>query len=421
MPKSAVIPSGPWSHNLPTFTPRFEPKDFLPDQRPLETRLRKFTPTRLFHSVAQLVAGANQEGYSHALLEVFEPDLPAEEVPAKSALCRARKKVSFRFFESAFDQQVHRFDPHRATFRGLIIYSIDGQMQTLPRTDDVTDAGYTGRAIGDYRESYTPRAYLTHCYDVLSGVSKDLRFGPDLNEIRDALEMIGKLEKNSLTLYDRLYFHEALAQSHRKAGNYYLARCKRNATRAVDEFYTDKWRKKKTVQIGKEIVHLIKIWNPGTGEWDVYATNLDRSWRSPKLIIKLYRLRWAVETSFFELTAIAKVEQWHSKFINGIMQELFTLFWLINYTKIQLFFRARTIRNPLRDEYRKPNFKLLFNYVRKRLHPLFQRVQGVLDGFQSVAKRSTEKRRCLSRRHPRELKGPASPYPYNNTVWVIPS
>jgi hypothetical protein len=421
VPKSAVIPSGPWSHNLPTLQSHFEPEDFLSARRPKETRLRKFTPVRLFHTMAQLVAGANQEGYSHALLEVFEPDVPAEDVPAKSALCRLRQKVSFRFFESIFDQLVHRFDSHRTTFRGLIIYAIDGQMLTLPRTKDVMGAGYTGRAIGDYRESYMPRAYLTHCYDVLSGVSKDLRFGPDLNETRDAFEMIENLEKNSLTLYDRLYFHEALAKGHGNAGNFYLARCKKNASKEIDEFYKDSWRKKKTVKIGDETVHLIKVWNPSTNEWDVYATNLSRSWRNKKLIFKLYRLRWAVETSFFELTAIAKVEQWHSKFINGIMQELFTLFWLINYTKIQIFFRAVSRRNPLRDEYRKPNFKLLFNYIRRRLHPLFQRVQGVLDGFASVAKRSTERRKCLSRRHPREIRGPASPYPYNNTVWVIGS
>ncbi len=382
--------------------------------------MRKFTPVRLFHSVAQLVAGANHEGYAHALIEVFEPEVPTEEIPSKGAFSRIRRKVSFRFFESIFDRQIRRFDPHRATFRGLILYGIDGQMQSLPRTDDVIQAGYTGRAIGDYRESYMPRAYLTHCYDLLSGVSKDLRFGPDLNEVRDALEIIPKLEKNSLTLYDRLYFHLALLEAHEKAGNYYLARCRRNATKEVDEFYRSSWRKKKTVKIGEYDVHLIKVWNPGTKEWDVYATNLDRSWRSAKLVFKLYRLRWAVETSFFELTAIAKVEQWHSKSINGIMQELFTLFWLINYTKIQIFFRARTGRNPLRDDYRKPNFKLLFNYVRRRLHPILQRIQGVLRGFASVAKRSTERRQYLSRHHPREIKGPKSPYPYNNTVWVIP-
>jgi hypothetical protein len=278
-------------------------------------------------------------------------------------------------------------------------------------------AGFTGKAHGKYRESYMPRGYLTHAYDVLSGVTKDLQFGPRLNEVGDALSMIPKLEKASLTLYDRLYFHGALATAHGLAGNFYLARCRRNASKAIDEFYRDPWRKKKTVEIAGNTVHLIKIWNPKEKNWDVFATNLSTTWRKQKLIQKLYRLRWRVETSFFELTAVARVEQWHSKFTNGIFQELFCIFWLINYVKIQTHFRTTKQNNPLQDTYKRSNFKLVFNFILLAFPKILKRVQGVLDGLRTLIKRSTERRKHHSRCHPRELRRPASPYPRNNTLW----
>jgi IS4 transposase len=65
------------------------------------------------------------------------------------------------------------------------------------------------------------------------------------------------------------------------------------------------------------------------------------------LIFKLYRLRWQVETSFLELTAITRSEQWHSKSYNGIMQELYALMWLINATRgliVAMHLKVRTLR-----------------------------------------------------------------------------
>ncbi|MCX6128538.1 MAG: hypothetical protein NTX25_05660, partial [Proteobacteria bacterium] len=42
---------------------------------------------------------------------------------------------------------------------------------------------------------------------------------------------------------------------------------------------------------------------------------------------------------------------------------------------------------------------------------------NLLHRFQVLIKRSTETRWRRTRNHPRELRGPASPYPRNNTEW----
>ncbi len=40
------------------------------------------------------------------------------------------------------------------------------------------------------------RMYLSHAYDVLSGVTKNLCYSPALNEIANAIQMIGSFESN---------------------------------------------------------------------------------------------------------------------------------------------------------------------------------------------------------------------------------
>ena len=42
---------------------------------------------------------------------------------------------------------------------------------------------------------------------------------------------------------------------------------------------------------------------------------------------------------------------------------------------------------------------------------------NLIRDFKSLIKRSTEKRKRRSRAHPREIRSPASPYPYNNKEW----
>ena len=312
-----------------------------------------------------------------------------------------------------------KFEPHRRVFRGLRIYAIDGQQLILPRTDDIVASGYTGRATSRYSESYMPRAYLTHAYDVLSGVTKNFCFSPRLNEIADAKQMIARFEKNSLTLYDRLYFCSKLALCHLKRKNYFIFRCKKSAFPELAAFIKNKKYKKMAISYRGHNIYLVKSWNQQRKEWSVFATNLPSAWIKSKLIRNLYRLRWEVEISFKELTATTKIEQWHSKFINGILQELFCLFWLINFVKIQTYFRSKHAKNPLSDAYEKPNFKLLFNWIVSNFAKILLRIPEVLDEMQILIRKSTERRNHESRRYPREIKGPASPFPYNNTRWVI--
>lgn len=314
---------------------------------------------------------------------------------------------------------IEQYEPKRRTYKGLHIYAIDGLQMTLPRTQDVIDAGFTGRAVSKYRESYLPRMYLTHVYDVLSRVSKDLRLSNRPDEIRDAQEMVGGLEKNSLTLYDRLYISRRLMREHIKAGNYFLFRCrKKGVVKEVQEFYKSKKRKGSFVFEGT-LIHLVKVYNPKAKEDAVFATNLSREWVKKKTIRSLYSLRWEVENSFRELTETTKVQQWHSKSVNGVLQEFFATLWLINYTRIQMNLRQKSVKNPLAKDYTKSNFKVILGWINQRMGKILNKVRGILTELIDLIELTRERRKRHSRTYPRQIRGPASPYPYNNTVWNI--
>lgn len=364
----------------------------------------------------ELVGGANKEGYSHALLRVFGSP---QEAPDKAAFCRKRKQISFKFFQQCLDNLISDFEPNRLEFKGLRIYAVDGLQLHLPRTEDIIDAGYNGRAVSKYRESHQPRMYVVHGYDVLSGITKNVIEACYLDELHGARNMVKFFESNSLTLYDRLYISTGVIMAHKEAGNYFLMRARRNSFKEVEEFYSSHKQKASCIIAGVEI-QMLKVTNPRTGKTDAFITNLPRSqWVTADTIRRLYRLRWEVEVSFKDLCDTLKVEQWHSKFINGIRQEFYAIFWLINFVKIQMNKCWQRLKITLADVYLKPNLKLAINFIRDRFGKFVLRKRGLLAELKTLLENSTEKRFHESRAYPREIKSADSPYPRNNTVWNV--
>ncbi|MGE0527925.1 MAG: IS4 family transposase, partial [Bdellovibrionales bacterium] len=398
----------PSLNNIPNFDSSFQSKHLTKAFSDKEQRQRKFSPLSFFHTIIELISGTNREGYHHALIRTFgRPSL----APCKAALCKFRMKISFLFFKDILDHLLFDYESKRLTYQGLKIYAVDGWQVHLPRTDDIVNSGYNGRSVSKYRESYLPRMYLVHAYDALSGVTKDLREAPYLDEQHGAKNMVKNFERNSLTLYDRLYISTGMILAHKKAGNYFLMRARRNSFTEVRKFYRSKKQKASCVIEGV-VIQMFKIENPKTGAVDVYITNLPKMrWLTPDVVRRLYRLRWEVENSFRDLAETMKLQQWHSKTINGIRQELYATFWLMNFVKIQMNKCEKRSKVVLSDVYLKPNFKLAINFVKSRFSKIIHKSRGVLKELIVVLDMSTEKREHESRKYRRELKSPESPYP----------
>lgn len=364
----------------------------------------------------QLISGTNKEGYFHALKKAF---LTAENMPTKWALTKIRQRISFSFFRDILNDQIESFEEKVRTYRGLKIYAVDGLQVHLPRTDDIVTAGYNGRAVSKYRESYTPRMYIVHGYNVLSSITKDLVESPLLNELAGALEMIEDFGEKSLTLYDRLYICRKVIKAHAKTNNFFLMRARKSSFKAIREYFKSSRKNSKTLMVDGVKLRMYKIKNPKTGQTDVFVTNLPWAYISHDEIQKLYNLRWAVETSFKDLCDTMKMEQWHSTKINGIRQELYCHFWLMNLARMQIQKCLKIQKVVLTYEYQKPNFKFILDEIKLRIHRILEGKRGVLSDMKILVKITMEKRKHYSRSYKREIKGPASPYPYNNTVWNI--
>ena len=333
-------------------------------------------------------------------------------------MTQVRDRISYEFFKDIFEKLLHDFEDLRCSYQGLKIYAVDGLELHLPRTKDLKRHGYRGRAVSGYLDTYGLRMYACHAYDVLSGVTKAVRFSPWLDELTHAKNMVKGFGKNSLALYDRLYISAKMITAHHRGGNYFLMRAKRKSFTLIEEYYQSHSQKPKRVVIVGVPVRLFKAINPKTGKKDVFVTNLTWRWLSSQLIQRLYLRRWEVETSFKDLCDTMKIEQWHSKTLNGILQEIYATFWLMNFTRIQITKKSKKPKITLSDQYEKPNFKLLLDWMKTKLKHLLGRSFSVLRDLKKLIKISTEKRVHYKRSYPRQLRGAASPYPYNNTIWL---
>jgi hypothetical protein len=356
---------------LPSFTDKFKPKHLIGSS---ETRARKFTPQKLFLSVLNLVSGAKDEGYLHALKDTWDIDGDLKDMPAKSALTKKRGRVSFEFFKDVFDSAIADYEPHRRTWKGLHVYGTDGDQHELPRTEDILTHGYRGYPCANNMETHYPRMYVVHCYDVLGGVSRAFRYSHENDEVRLAVEIAGKLERKSLTLYDRLLVSGDLFRAHSTHGSYAIVRCHEGITFAeINEFFASN-KRNASFQIDDITIYLVKIVNPRTGAVAVFATNLPRKKFKNRDISDLYALRWECETANRDLTNTIKVEQWHSESLNGILQELYAALWLMNQARIQMTMRMRR-RCSLKSlfSYAKANFKLIADFIIDSLDDLVYR------------------------------------------------
>jgi hypothetical protein len=364
------------------------------------------------------VSGSNNCGYHSAIFNSLSYFLKVVNLPVKSALSQIRQRISFRFFQDQFYNLNIKNNLKRKTWNGLYVYAVDGLQLTLPKSDDIIKADYSGRKVSKYRESYMPKMFLTAALDVINGTVKDAREYPTLNEVADASDMVKNFEDNSLAIYDRLYCCRKLILDHNSRGNYFLFRLRKSIMKEMRVIFKIK-AARKTIEVDGVTVHLIKIKNPKNNEYDYFASNLPLRLVNEKTIKSLYNLRWEVEVAFRDFTQTIRLEEWHSTKINGIRQELWTAFWLYNYCKLKILSKLAPVKNRLSDTYQKPNFKLIFNFISVNIYLFLKRKRGLNKVIEELIDRTIENRKRHSRSYKREIKSPQSPFPYNNTVWNI--
>ena len=302
------------------------------------------------------------------------------------------------------------------TFTGLRIFAIDGQQIQLQRTKDIVKQGYNGRPVGHYKETYLPRGFLVAAYDVINGICAGLTFNPTLNEPADARHILKSLPSKALFIYDRLYLSKTMIDAHIAHGSYFLFRCRRNAKKEIKEFF-DLKKLKTSFEYEGRTIYLIRTKHPKTGKHSIFATNLPEKLCKPSMIVSLYRSRWEIELFFRDSTATLRTEEWHSKTLNGNLQEIYTAFWYMNLVRLAGNEACQNVMDPEAITYKKPNFKLFMQYVCRCFHEVWSKFYRVIGHLESLSKINTSKRTRYKRTYKRELKRPRSPYPHVKTGW----
>lgn len=342
--------------------------------------------------------------------------MDSRDLPTRSALSQFRKRVDFKFFRDEVYKLNQQGASKRKTWNGRYLYAADGIQFTMPRCEDVIAAGYSGRKVSKYRESYMPKMFAVGVIDVLSGIVKDFCEHATLNEPADAVSMVPGLEEESLTIYDRLFGSRELVSTHAASGNHFLFRLKKNVCSEMRVIFKGR-KKRRTVDVRGVTVELFKIKNPKTGKYDCFATSLPKEEVDESIIRSLYNLRWEVENTFRDFTKTIKLEQWHSKKINGIRQELWVAIWMYNFVKMKILNHFDPSEKAMDVAYSKPNFKLIFGWITSCLPKIFKGLRGFKKMLVELIDRSMEKRKRHSRSYPRVIKSPRSPFPYRNTEW----
>jgi hypothetical protein len=367
----------------------------------------------LFIALATLIKGTNSEGYFFALRKVSE--FFNISTPVKSALSQYRQKISYRFFRGIFNKSSRDFQSKMNSYKGYHLIGFDGDNLNLPRTKDLMKEGYIGHSIDKEHETHYLKMYIVKCIDLLSNTVLDFRQSTKNDEIGLAVEMVSTFSKSiaskTIAIFDRLYFSRRLIEAHIESGIIFIARCKSGSTfkEVVDFYHSNKRRisynyyDKKSKQI--IIIHLVKIINPKNKRAIVVATNLDIKGWSNKEILNLYTLRWDCETNNRDSTSTMKMDQWHSIFFNGIMQEIYVHLIIMNIAKMTIFLEGGYKINLDENTTNKANFKFIFSIIFDLIPKIMKsRINLIITDIREQIKRSSEKRCRLSRSAPRQTK-----------------
>jgi hypothetical protein len=380
--------------------------------------LRKFGPKTVFTSVINLVSSPNNDGYQSALRRSWQQcGLRCAQTPAKSSLSEVREKVSSDFFQDIYEVDLKK--ANRSTYRKFHVYAVDGDVLDVPASQDILNNGYRGASISKEEETHYPKMYTVQALDLISGEIRAFSQSSQKGERRLAWPMIKGFEKNSIAIYDRLYDCFETAYQHVTAGNYFFVRVKSNnpnESLVIQEFCQSRKRSswielKPSVEKRREgrteilKLRLIKVKNKKTREDLVFLTNVPEGLISNKDAACFYLRRWGIEGSFRDLTDTLKMCQWHSTKLNGILQEIYALLWLVNQVRRLTNAISRSTKSWLDVEYEKANFKAVMLALTDNLNLLLQRKYRTLHKILlHWTIRTIERRKHLSRSYPRHLK-----------------
>jgi hypothetical protein len=288
-----------------------------------------------------------------------------------SAFIQNRKKISpevFKHLSSVIIKNFYTPDNDALKLFGrLRVLACDGSVITLPFTKELAER------YGVVKNASTlniAQAKVSVLYDVLNGLVLDIDLDkPRFSERELALRHRHCWQANDLIIYDRGYPSFEFINEHVRLGIDCLMRTRTDTSTLIKKFIASGKRSLVTLMHpcqdksfkGKPYtrkhtleVRLIRVDLPG-GETEVLITTLLDSRKHPtKIFMKLYFMRWKVETFYDELKNKLKAEHFSGYSDTTIRQDLFCAVFISNLQSI--------IVGGLADELDQVNINRVYDY-----------------------------------------------------------
>ena len=351
---------------------------------------------------------ASRASTDFSLIDIFSSvENKSLYVPSKEAFSQYRKQIKPEFTKDILSAQLSKIGSKTLTWKGLRLLAIDGDQYQLPASESILENGYRGNPLKNNQETHYPKMYVSYVYDVLTGVLGMPAISTKNKEQSRAMDLIEGLGKNSLILYDRLYFTKKLVKKHCEKGVYFLCRLKNGSTQMKElSDFIRSGSGSKIVEIDGHKVLFIRAKNPKTKGDLFFGTN--KYDLSEEEASELYCLRWDIEVAYRDLTHTMKLEQWQSKTMSGILQELYTAIWLYNMIKMH----GIKVTKGLDKEYKHSCFTSALKYVSDSVKLLLKnKIDKWRQGLYYILDRTREKRERNARSYPRAKKQSPTRYP----------
>lgn len=324
-----------------------------------------------------MISSGNEKGADITSQNFFDGLL--EKPPTRQSVCDARKKIPYEVFRYLLEQAAAENRIPITRWHGHRVFIIDGTKVNVPRTEELLakfDVPNTSAGPAHYPQAWMVTLLSAFCTQPLA-----VHLGSYKDSERDLMrELLPQLKSGDLVLIDRGLGGAQVYWDYERHNLFYIHRVTTTGdcvSHNVREFL-EKKRASQIVAIevkdadGKPhaiLVRLVRGPKDSDGNRIVFATNLlDENVYSVDAVRSLYRERWAVETTYDRIKNLLKLEKFHAKSFNGIMQEIYANLLTISLTSAIEYEASK--RRQLDRSKVVPNFKAAMAVVYRHLHAI---------------------------------------------------
>jgi len=291
-----------------------------------------------------LVKDRNAKGYDITMNQLwseskrFNFELPSDEPPKRSAFSQARNKLEANVVKKLIKKSVNEFEDlydYKYRWKSHRVFAVDGTEYTLPASEDLIKR--FGRQNCGNVDAHYPQTSVSVLFNVKSKLAYDLVVEDVKANEREGLKKLCKsLKCNDLIILDRGYpSYEILKYLFDRKIQFLIRNPVGQTFKFVEDFLEEDIKDKIieiTIERKKYKLRLIKT---GDDSEKVFLTSLlDQRYYTYEDICNLYDERWEIEEHYKVNKELFKVENFHSKNENGILQEIYSQLLLSNITRL---------------------------------------------------------------------------------------